>query len=126
MSEPPVDELVAAVQPLVDRLDAEVVPVAELVDGDIRLRWEGVVVAGVRLPPGSPAEGVKPASIEDIIADVERAAGSRLADLDRAGKQQAVRMLEERGAFTYRKAAETVADALGVTRFTVYNYLNRH
>lgn len=24
-----------------------------------------------------------------------------------------------------RKSAETVAEALGVTRFTVYNYLNR-
>jgi predicted transcriptional regulator YheO len=34
-------------------------------------------------------------------------------------------MLEERGAFAYRKSAETVAEALGVTRFTVYNYLNR-
>jgi predicted transcriptional regulator YheO len=36
-----------------------------------------------------------------------------------------VRLLEERGAFTYRKSAETVAEALNVTRFTVYNYLNR-
>ena len=34
-------------------------------------------------------------------------------------------MLEERGAFAFRKSAETVAEALGVTRFTVYNYLNR-
>ena len=40
-------------------------------------------------------------------------------------KQRAVRLLEERGAFSYRKSAEVVAEALGVTRFTVYNYLNR-
>ena len=33
-------------------------------------------------------------------------------------------MLDERGAFTLRKAVEDVADALGVSRFTVYNYLN--
>ena len=39
-------------------------------------------------------------------------------------KQRAVRLLDERGAFTLRKAVEDVADALGVSRFTVYNYLN--
>ena len=32
--------------------------------------------------------------------------------------------LNERGAFRYRKAVEDIADALGVSRFTVYNYLN--
>ena len=37
----------------------------------------------------------------------------------------AVRLLEEAGAFSYRKSVETVATALGVSRFTVYNYLNR-
>ena len=38
---------------------------------------------------------------------------------------RAVRLLEERGAFAFRKSAELVAEALGVSRFTVYNYLNR-
>ena len=51
--------------------------------------------------------------------------GAPLADLARADKQRAVRMLEERGAFTYRRSAETIAEAIGVSRFTVYNYLNR-
>ena len=60
-----------------------------------------------------------------LIADVERELGAPLAGLPRAGKQQAVRLLEERGAFEMRRSAETVAEALGVTRFTVYNYLNR-
>ena len=39
--------------------------------------------------------------------------------------REALRLLEERGAFEMRRSAETVAEALGVTRFTVYNYLNR-
>ncbi|SFW91237.1 HTH domain-containing protein [Amycolatopsis australiensis] len=60
-----------------------------------------------------------------LIADVERELGSPLGDLDRAGKQRAVRLLRERGAFGLRKSVSSVADALGVTRFTVYNYLNR-
>jgi predicted transcriptional regulator YheO len=34
-------------------------------------------------------------------------------------------MLEDRGAFEMRRGAETVAEALGLSRFTVYNYLNR-
>jgi predicted transcriptional regulator YheO len=33
-------------------------------------------------------------------------------------------MLDQRGAFTLRRAVEDVADATGVSRITVYNYLN--
>lgn len=60
-----------------------------------------------------------------LIADVERELGGPLATLPRAEKQHAVRLLEERGAFEMRRSAETVGEALGLTRFTVYNYLNR-
>ncbi|WP_460933832.1 helix-turn-helix domain-containing protein [Phycicoccus ginsengisoli] len=60
-----------------------------------------------------------------LIAAVEEELGAPLVDLPRAGKQQAVRLLEERGAFEMRRSAETVAEAMGLTRFTVYNYLNR-
>jgi uncharacterized protein YqgV (UPF0045/DUF77 family) len=66
-----------------------------------------------------------PHPLERLIHEVEAQVGGRLADLDRPGKQRAVRLLEERGAFAMRKAVVTVAEALGVTRFTVYNYLNR-
>ena len=63
--------------------------------------------------------------LEQILADIAAELGDPLSELPRAEKQRAVRLLEERGAFAYRKSAETVAEALGVTRFTVYNYLNR-
>ena len=33
-------------------------------------------------------------------------------------------MLDQRGAFTLRRAVEDVADEMGVSRITVYNYLN--
>jgi predicted transcriptional regulator YheO len=33
-------------------------------------------------------------------------------------------LLDDRGAFQLRRSVEEVADALGVSRFTVYNYLN--
>ena len=35
-------------------------------------------------------------------------------------------MLEERGAFQIRKSIEDTADAMGVSRITVYNYLNAY
>ena len=60
-----------------------------------------------------------------LIADVEDELGGGLAGLPRPEKQHAVRLLEERGAFEMRRSVDTVAEALGVTRFTVYNYLNR-
>ncbi|HKS43974.1 MAG TPA: helix-turn-helix domain-containing protein [Amycolatopsis sp.] len=66
-----------------------------------------------------------PQTLARLIQDVEGQLGGRLSELDRPGKQRAVRLLEERGAFAMRKAVVTIAEALGVTRFTVYNYLNR-
>lgn len=72
------------------------------------------------------AAGPRPrGGLEQILVDVAAEIGAPLRDLARADKQRAVRMLEERGAFAFRKSAETVAEALGVSRFTVYNYLNR-
>ncbi|MEV6646349.1 helix-turn-helix domain-containing protein [Amycolatopsis sp. NPDC051371] len=79
--------------------------------------------------PAAPAAATPVVELNDalarLIADVEREMGAKLGDLDRPGKQRAVRLLRERGAFGLRKSVSSVADALGVTRFTVYNYLNR-
>lgn len=72
---------------------------------------------------GKPHPG--PHALDALIREVELELGSSLSGLGRLDKQRAVRLLEERGAFEMRKAVVTVAEALGVTRFTVYNYLNR-
>ncbi|NIH81872.1 helix-turn-helix domain-containing protein [Amycolatopsis viridis] len=93
---------------------------AALTGGADRLTLQLSTPAAAREPAGGA-----PTSLDRLIIEVERELGARLADLDRAGKQRAVRLLEERGAFALRRAAPTVAEALGVTRFTVYNYLNR-
>jgi uncharacterized protein YqgV (UPF0045/DUF77 family) len=79
----------------------------------------------VRLPQAGHAAPRHEAGLDRMIADVAAELGGPLATLPRADKQRAVRLLEERGAFEFRKSAESVAEALGVTRFTVYNYLNR-
>lgn len=113
--------LVVAVRELVTRLDGEIIDAAALQRGDVPLVWEGETVAGVRLPVAEVAAG----DLDSLLANLAVELGSPLGELDRAEKQRAVRLLEERGAFAYRKSAEAVAEALGVTRFTVYNYLNR-
>lgn len=73
--------------------------------------------------PGKPHPG--PHTLDALIREVEQELGGPLPGLGRADKQRAVRLLEEWGAFEMRRAVVTVAEALGVTRFTVYNYLNR-
>jgi uncharacterized protein YqgV (UPF0045/DUF77 family) len=63
-------------------------------------------------------------ALDRMISAVESELGAPLAELPRVGKQAAVRMLDDQGAFLLRKAVEDVADAMGVTRITIYNYLN--
>jgi hypothetical protein len=109
--------LVVAVRPVVDAVGATLVPAEEREASDVPLMWEGAVIAAVRMPPLHGA-------LDRLIDVVETELGGRLPDLGREEKQRAVRMLDERGAFTLRRAVEQVADAMGVSRITVYNYLN--
>ena len=59
-----------------------------------------------------------------MIDSVERELGGKLSELSRDRKQMAIRLLDERGAFILRRSVEDIADAMGVSRITVYNYLN--
>ncbi|MFI0976789.1 helix-turn-helix domain-containing protein [Streptomyces sp. NPDC021093] len=118
MTEPGDHPLVTAVKPLVDAMGAELLEPARADRDDVVLSWEGEDVIAVRLPQLSD-------SLDHILAALERRHGMPLADLDRKTKQSVVRTLEARGAFSVRHGVETVAGALGVSRFTVYNYLNR-
>lgn len=103
--------------PVLDALGAAVVSVEDATISDIALEWEGAVIAAVRLPAITGA-------LDRLIAQVERELGAPLARLSRTDKQMAVRLLDQRGAFTLRRAVEDLADAMDVSRITVYNYLN--
>jgi hypothetical protein len=140
MSEQPItslDDAVPAVPPEWQPLLRAIRPLIEacgatLVDRDGRvllgsgeqgtreapLMWEGRLVGIVHLPDLHNA-------LDRLVADVEQQLGRPLGALSREDKQRAVQMLDERGAFVLRKAVEDVADALDVSRFTVYNYLSR-
>ncbi|UUU25916.1 helix-turn-helix domain-containing protein [Streptomyces sp. DSM 40750] len=111
------DAFIAAVKPLVDAMGGALLPPEEAGPDDVVLAWAGADVVAVRLP--QLAE-----SLDHILAALERKQGKPLAELDRKTKQEIVRTLEARGAFSVRHGVETVASALGVSRFTVYNYIN--
>ena len=109
--------LLVALEPVAEVLGATLVPASRVTAGDVPLQWDGEVVGGLRLP------GVH-GTLERMIAAVEAELGAPLAALSARTSSGPCALLDERGAFQLRKAVEDVADALGVSRFTVYNYLN--
>ncbi|KAA6213196.1 transcriptional regulator [Streptomyces albofaciens JCM 4342] len=119
MTEPADHPFVQAVKPLVDAMGAEMIAPEQAQGDDVVLSWEGRDRVAVRLPHLSD-------SLDHLLAELQRRHGMPLSDLDRRTKQSVVRVLEARGAFSVRHGVETVAGALGVSRFTIYNYLNRN
>lgn len=109
--------LLNAVKPILDAVGAQLVSVDDARISDMALEWEGEIIAAVRLPRLHGA-------LDRLIEQVEKELGARLPDLSRNDKQLAVKLLDQRGAFILRRAVEDVADAMGVSRITVYNYLN--
>ncbi len=106
-----------AMRPVAEAIGATVVPVRSMRPSDIPLEWEGEVVGGLRIRDLHGA-------MERLVTAVELELGGPLHDLSREDKQRAVRLLDERGAFLLRRAADEIADRMGVSRITIYNYLN--
>lgn len=63
-------------------------------------------------------------ALDDIVRMAEREIGTAPSQWDRAEKQRVVRMLHDRGAFLLRGAVDDIAEIMGVSRITIYNYLN--
>jgi hypothetical protein len=110
-------QMIAAIRPAIEAMGAKMLAPEFRQAFDIPLVWEGEMIAVVRPPTLHGA-------LDRLIASVEQELGGRLPLLSREDKQRAVRLLDEGGAFTLRRAVEDVADAMGVSRITVYNYLN--
>ena len=114
------DDFLAAVRPVARALGGHVVGPEHLSENAVPLVWRGRLVGGLQRPgPGNLRNG-----LANLISQIEAELGGELAALGRTEKQRAVRMLDERGAFAIRNAVDEVADAMGVSRVTVYNYLN--
>ncbi|WP_373166050.1 transcriptional regulator [Agathobaculum sp. Marseille-P7918] len=62
--------------------------------------------------------------LETLMKEAVENTGHTLDELDKDDKVAVVRYLDNKGVFLIKKSAERVADFLGISRFTVYNYLN--
>lgn len=62
--------------------------------------------------------------LEALMEAAVESTGHALDALDKEDKVAVVKYLDDKGAFLIKKSAERVADFLGISRFTVYNYLN--
>lgn len=109
--------ITAAIRPALEATGATIVDASEARPLDVAIEFEGETVAYARI--GSLAD-----ALENLVERIEGELGGALPDLDRTGKQVAVRLLDERGAFLLRRSIEDIADMMGVSRITIYNYLN--
>jgi uncharacterized protein YqgV (UPF0045/DUF77 family) len=112
----PEHPFLVAVEPVVQALGGSLVAAHDVGSGDVPLRWDGQVIGGVRLPA---LQGV----LARVVDQVEQELGAPLSELSREGKQEAARLLDERGTFELRNSVEEVAGRMGVSRMTLYNYL---
>ena len=110
--------LLEALGPIVDAFGISVLDPDEMVEADVPLMWDGRVVGGLRRPDLHGA-------LARLLTSAEQELGVTRDHMTRTQKQQAVTLLNEWGAFTLRKSVEDVAEALNVSRFTIYNYLER-
>lgn len=69
----------------------------------------------------SNVEGV----LEAVLADVETQLGRPLTHLGPTDWLRVFRLLDDRGVFQIRRAVPLLSERLGMSRATVYNYLNR-
>ncbi len=111
------DEFLSGLRPVVESLGASVVAPRSSKKGDEPIFWRGEKIAYLRL---NELHG----ALERAVTSVERELGARLVDMKRAQKQVAIRRLDEHGAFLLRGAAEDVASRMGVSKVTIYSYLN--
>jgi predicted transcriptional regulator YheO len=78
-------------------------------------------------PNGAPApardeEPEMDTLMRDIIADAVRQVGKPVSLMNKDEKMRAVQVMMQRGLFIVKGGVEHAAQALGVSRFTIYNY----
>ncbi|RZV45288.1 MAG: DNA-binding protein [Acidimicrobiales bacterium] len=129
----------AAIAAFDDRgLNVELGPFSSVASGDVEALADAsrdmiinAISSGatsVRLQIGAPGVdlsiGTLHDALQEMIRSAEREIGSDSASWSREEKQRVVRMLDERGAFLLRGAVDDIAEVMGVSRITIYNYLN--
>jgi predicted transcriptional regulator YheO len=65
-----------------------------------------------------------PQMLESLFQRATDFIGKPIAQMDKFDRLRVVQILDDAGVFELRKAIPAVASYLGVTRFTIHNYLN--
>jgi predicted transcriptional regulator YheO len=65
-----------------------------------------------------------PQMLETMCQRAVEFVGKPTAQMDKSDRLRVVQLLDDAGAFELRKAIPSIASYLGVTRFTIHNYLN--
>lgn len=88
--------------------------------------WLGRLLPGhdVSPPPADESPPDKDALMQEIVADAVRQLGKPAHLMDRDEKVRAVRAMMQRGLFHVKGGVVHAAAALGVSRFTIHNYLD--
>ena len=135
----PGDHVTAAVEAFSSRdIEVDVGPFASMASGSLEAIGQAVsalvvdaISAGatninlqVASDPSALTGVTLHGALDAMLLAAEREFGVDSADWTRSDKQQIVRMLDERGAFLLRGAVDDIASAMGVSRITIYNYLN--
>ncbi|MEJ2857201.1 MULTISPECIES: aminotransferase class V-fold PLP-dependent enzyme [unclassified Saccharothrix] len=83
-------------------------------------------------PPTAPTEPVEtfPSDVDTLqrvlVDRAIRGVGVPVELMKKSHKSQVVKVLDEAGLFLIRDSVDHLAGVLGVTRYTIYNYLNEH
>jgi predicted transcriptional regulator YheO len=100
----------------------------DVLDGSDVVEPSGGSVSNFAAVISSEKEETFPVTVDEVMVEAVRQAISVIdvpPDLmQKRHKLEVVRLLDERGLFLIRDAVDFVATALGVTRYTIYNYLN--
>lgn len=62
--------------------------------------------------------------LDDLVEEAIAAVGKPVPSLTKPERIRILRLLEERGAFRIKRAADTISARLGVSRVTIYGYLD--
>ncbi|NQD58207.1 hypothetical protein HP546_23005 [Pseudomonas sp. CM25] len=77
-------------------------------------------------PLGAEPAASEPADMELLMSEIIQASlQSGQGRMNKQAKVEAVRVMQERGLFIVKGGVEKAASALGVTRYTIYNYLEQ-
>ncbi len=78
-------------------------------------------------PLGATPAVSEPADMELLMSEIIQASLQRSGQgrMNKQAKVEAVRVMQERGLFIVKGGVEKAASALGVTRYTIYNYLEQ-